>query len=206
MTAPTDDQPAPRNKFEARRAATRRELLRLGIERFPARGYSATTVEDVVRDSALTRGAFYFHFASKEEFFLELLLARVARRAEWWQAAEAPGVETLEQAVAEAFRRLAEDGGPDDAAWIVLITDFSHTVRDEPRYREALRGLYDEWIVELSRFVEPLARRGLVRADRSVAELSAEVFATVEGHNLHARLYGADPAPAFDAVLRVLRP
>ncbi|GMA89491.1 hypothetical protein [Homoserinibacter gongjuensis] len=38
-------------KFDLRREATRRELLRLGVERFPIKGYAATTVEDIVRDS-----------------------------------------------------------------------------------------------------------------------------------------------------------
>ncbi|MCU1529346.1 MAG: transcriptional regulator, partial [Frondihabitans sp.] len=47
--------------------ATRQEILRVAASAFARRGYAGTRMDDVIRESGLTKGAIYFHFPSKEE-------------------------------------------------------------------------------------------------------------------------------------------
>jgi AcrR family transcriptional regulator len=49
--------------------ATRRALLDSAAALFEAKGYAATSVEEVVRGARVTRGALYHHFRSKQELF-----------------------------------------------------------------------------------------------------------------------------------------
>ncbi len=53
--------------------ATRRRLLEAAIQVFARKGYYGTTVDDIVAECGSSKGAFYFHFESKEALFLRLV-------------------------------------------------------------------------------------------------------------------------------------
>ena len=48
-------------------ADTRTKLLDSALRVFRQKGYAATTVDDLCREAKLTKGSFFYHFASKEE-------------------------------------------------------------------------------------------------------------------------------------------
>jgi TetR/AcrR family acrAB operon transcriptional repressor len=60
-----------RTKEEA--AATRTRLLDAALASFHAKGYSATTLEDIAREAGITRGAIQWHFGSKAELYNTLV-------------------------------------------------------------------------------------------------------------------------------------
>lgn len=203
----TVDESAPAgapNKFELRRAATRAGLLRLGLQRFPVKGYSATTIDDVVRGSGYTRGAFYFHFAGKEEFFLAVLQARADLRDQWWLAVREPALATVESAVIAALAQLREqtDGHP----WLLLIADFSQAAAGHDEYTDPLHALYRQWTVEISSFVREVRARGFARDDRTDDALAEQVFAAAQGYTLHRAVYGIAGKGLVDALVRILQP
>jgi AcrR family transcriptional regulator len=191
-------------KFAARRKATRATLVRLGLERFPLKGYSGTTIEDIIRASGYTRGAFYFHFPGKEEFLLAVLEYRAELRDEWWLTARDPALDGTRSAVAATLAHLdtLDDGG----AWLMLIADFFQATEGEEQYVARLRALYDTWIRELTQFVEEMQARGFARTDAPAEQIAAQVFATAEGHTIHHVLYGLPATGVVDALVRVLRP
>ncbi|MGW4424826.1 TetR family transcriptional regulator [Streptosporangium sp. NPDC004631] len=53
-------------------AETRRALLAGALRLFELHGYHATSVEDIVTDAGVTKGALYHHFSGKEEILLRL--------------------------------------------------------------------------------------------------------------------------------------
>ncbi|MFS0725950.1 TetR/AcrR family transcriptional regulator [Paenibacillus sp. 1P07SE] len=62
----------------------KRELiLSKAKELFIQQGYGATTMEDLVTYSGVSKGSIYYHFDSKEELFLQLL---EKHSHEWWVA------------------------------------------------------------------------------------------------------------------------
>ena len=50
-------------------ARTREALVVAARERFGEQGYAATSVDEIVRDAGVTKGALYHHFADKEALF-----------------------------------------------------------------------------------------------------------------------------------------
>ena len=52
---------------KTRAAETRRKLIDAAVELFIDKGYLETTPKDIAAEAQLTTGAFYYHFASKEE-------------------------------------------------------------------------------------------------------------------------------------------
>lgn len=51
------------------REATRREIVEVAARLFAEDGYDATSIEDVLRSTGLSRGALYHHFPSKRDLF-----------------------------------------------------------------------------------------------------------------------------------------
>jgi AcrR family transcriptional regulator len=60
--------------------ATRQRILDVAAAHFMERGFAGTSLNDVIKESGLTKGGFYFHFASKAELAIEAL---DAIRAGW---------------------------------------------------------------------------------------------------------------------------
>jgi len=61
---------APTPPSTDRAGATRRQILDVAARAFAEHGYRGISLNDIVRDSGLTKGAFYFHFPSKEAIAL----------------------------------------------------------------------------------------------------------------------------------------
>ncbi len=54
------------------KAMREQEIVAKAKELFLAKGYEATTVDDIVNALELSKGVFYLHFASKEELFFRI--------------------------------------------------------------------------------------------------------------------------------------
>jgi len=194
----------PPSKHEEQRAATRQRLIELGVERFPAKGYSATSVRDLLRGSGLAIGAFYYHFASKQEYFLAILESTSGPPGAFGALAEASAPTTLEEAIAIAMGPLA--GDPAGGAMSLVVADFALSHRDDPAIRERVAGLRRRVVREVADFIRVMQRRGLMRIDRSAEALASMAFATIEGHVFHAQIYGEGAESMADAAVRLLRP
>src|SRR5258708_12887384 len=56
----------------AAKEARRTQILDAAVRCFARTGYYATTIEDVVRETGLSRGALYLYFPSKEALYLAI--------------------------------------------------------------------------------------------------------------------------------------
>ena len=65
----------------ARREATRARLFEETVEEFKRRGFAETQIASITERVGVTRGAFYVHFAGKDEVLGELLLIEERRIA-----------------------------------------------------------------------------------------------------------------------------
>lgn len=60
--------------------ATMHKMQMTGLELFYANGYYNTSVGDILKSLNLSKGAFYHHFQSKEEFFISIIQNLVFRK------------------------------------------------------------------------------------------------------------------------------
>jgi AcrR family transcriptional regulator len=99
------------NRKLERGQATRQELIDAATRLFATQGYEETSIEAVLRETGVSRGALYHHFASKEALFeavLEELQAKCARTI----VASVAGLDDPAEMLREgslAFLRLAGD-------------------------------------------------------------------------------------------------
>lgn len=76
---------------QERRIQTRNAILEAATTAFAAEGYEATGVAEICEKAGVSKGAFYYHFESKEAVFLDLC-------SSWLQSLE----DTLTAVIAEA--------------------------------------------------------------------------------------------------------
>lgn len=60
--------------------ATMQRLQNTGLELFYAQGYYDTSIDDILKKLDLSKGAFYYHFDSKEDFFIQIIQNLLARK------------------------------------------------------------------------------------------------------------------------------
>ncbi|MDH5178977.1 MAG: TetR/AcrR family transcriptional regulator [Gammaproteobacteria bacterium] len=56
-----------------RKAQSRERILRSAVKLFSHQGYEKTSIDEVMADAELTRGAFYAHFESKQQLYAEAI-------------------------------------------------------------------------------------------------------------------------------------
>jgi AcrR family transcriptional regulator len=90
--------PPPTGPQQARARATRALILESARHLFDERGVDATSVEDIRDAAAVSRGAFYYHFASKEQVLVALANAtgpRLQDEFEWLLRSDAATTDVL---------------------------------------------------------------------------------------------------------------
>jgi AcrR family transcriptional regulator len=60
------------DRFEQRKA-TRARLIDAALKLFSTSGYEHATIDDISQAAGYSKGAYYFHFSTKEDILLELL-------------------------------------------------------------------------------------------------------------------------------------
>lgn len=111
-----------------RRATTRARIIESATGLFIERGYHDTSIADILEVAAVSRGALYHHFGSKEDVFAAVFVSRstdAVRRASQSVSVASSPLERLVEActawldvVADpAFGRILLDEGPAALGW-----------------------------------------------------------------------------------------
>jgi len=89
---------------------SRVRILASALRLFSGRGFGQVTIDDVMSDAGLTRGAFYAHFDSKENLYAESILHGVETSAITAIARGPRGLATLQKVVGGYLCRGHVDG------------------------------------------------------------------------------------------------
>jgi AcrR family transcriptional regulator len=121
----------------------RRRILEAARAVFVARGYHATTLDQIAEQAGFTKGAVFSRFASKAELFFELYDARITERVAAIQALpRARGVKTTEAMVRQWLARLRGD-----EAWSLLVLEFRLEAARDPALLARYRTLYERLVL-----------------------------------------------------------
>ncbi|WP_424742437.1 TetR family transcriptional regulator [Mycobacterium sp.] len=156
--------------------STRQQILRAACRQFACRSYSRVSLDDILTDAHVTKGAMYFHFRSK----YALALAIIAHRTEMTRLAVndllARKLSGLESLVAISYLVAVQDVTQDEArAALHLLESIGPT--------EGVRAnLLREWIKSYAVLVERAIAEGDVVAQRDpmdVSQLLVSIYAGI---------------------------
>lgn len=162
------------SKHQQRTEATRRALLEAARRIFARDGFEASRIEDIASATGHTRGAFYAHFASKEDLFFALLEQDAGERLLVLRAVleKCPHPEGRLRALRKYFvARVA------DRQWVLLTLEFKLFALRHPKLRARLarthRRIRESLKLEMiSKLIPELMRGG--RESRELRRVALE--------------------------------
>ena len=169
---------APRRQRLTRaeaKARTREQLLDAAARTFARKGYAGASVEEIAESAGYSIGALYSNFASKEQLFLELMVARGERRVT--AVAEILGTGDPVDALAGLLER-ADGRDPD---MIALRAEFWLYAVRNPEAMEALRVQQRQQVDALIGVISAATERWGPPPDVPAAEVATLVLAMFQG-------------------------
>ena len=170
------DAGAGRAELQPRAQATRLAILTAAAEHFGRNGYYPTSLDSVLADSGGTKGALYFHFASKEALARAVIAEMVQRWGDLHGQVSRSGLDPLEVLLAlvdEVIRRLIED--PIARGGTRLLNDLPRSVQDAG-------GHYHRVERDVAALLVEAAQAGLLREGIDSALVARQIVALVTGH------------------------
>jgi TetR/AcrR family transcriptional repressor of nem operon len=174
----------------AKAAATRDQILDAAGRLIHLRGYHNTSLDDVLRESGVGKGNFYYYFKSKEGLGYAIIdrvvqgfLERTLEPA--FADTDADPVEQIHaflDRLVEIHRRRNCVGGCPMGNLASELSDVHEG------FRQRLAEIFEHWRVKLADALERGRRRERLRADLDTAAAAGFVVASLEGAILMAKV------------------
>lgn len=171
---------------QEQRQQTRARLVEAALRIFAEQGYDHATVEEISLAAGHSKGAYYFHFDSKEDIFLELLSLWIddqTRRLRAFESARGPAAVALLETLASLLRY--DDRDPH---WRLLLPEIWAQSHRNTKVQEPLRAAYGRWIELLESVFEKADREGLVSLTVRPDVAASLILAAHDGLILRSRL------------------
>ncbi|WP_124727800.1 TetR/AcrR family transcriptional regulator [Staphylospora marina] len=191
------------SKHQLRSQQTMRKIKDAGFKLFVEKGYASTSIDEIMKVAGYTKGAFYAHFDSKEDFFLEVLDERIE-----WQFERMKSI--FEREAADVFhdfveigKEVIEDGKRE--LYTPMMLEFMVNTKRIPEVREKVAGLFENWRAFLADYFQQLKETGSLNSDLAPRLMASAVLALFNGyfmqHHVDPEL---DPHEMVPVIVRLM--
>ncbi len=193
----------PRPYRQARAEITRTRLIDTAAIAFAKHGLDGVSFSDLVKASGLSKGAFYFHFPSKED--LALTVFRTKQEELVGRLLADPTPETAADRLVVLFRRRAQLLREEPGLGCVTRLGSELNVRSSPGSTYA--GFLDLALEGIAGIVREGQASGEFRADLDPDAMARVIFASVVGMDTLSLLFsgGEDLEERSEELLRVIQ-
>ena len=183
------DRYVPRRKNNP--AGVRARILDAAFELFQAKGYNATSVQDLAAAANVTGGALHHHFATKKAIGLAVISERAASALEETWLDPVRSARNAREGILNVFATLAEELDAQGSVRGCPVNNLAlELAYADPDFRSALKRLFDAWRDAVANKLggeDPKVRAALVIAAYSGAMAIAKVEQRGEPLRLCAR-------------------
>ncbi|WP_144629913.1 TetR/AcrR family transcriptional regulator [Bordetella genomosp. 13] len=179
---------------EQSRHQTRQRLLDAAQRLFVAKGYGASSVEDIAEEAGYTRGAFYSNFGGKSEMLMELL-----RRDHEAHTSEMQAIfdgettrEQLESRIVAFYSQLYQN----DDCFLLWVEAKLQAARD-PQFRDAFLAFTREQRAAVADYARQFMQRTGASLGMTPEELALGLVALCDGIKFS---HTFDPQEVTDAL------
>jgi AcrR family transcriptional regulator len=163
------------DRFEQRKA-TKAKLIDAALKLFSTSGYEHATVDDISREAGYSKGAYYFHFSTKDDILMELL--------RMWQDDRTRVLASMEgeASTADELRRVLTGFFTyEEKRWPATLLEFwSQALRNDEVSR-SMTTAYAGWRNQLSEAFAQAAGSGAITLD-STQDAAAVALAAHDGY------------------------
>ncbi len=151
-------------------------ILTAAAEHFARHGYHATSLDSVLADSGSTKGALYFHFASKEALARAVIATMVQGWGDLRSQVNARGLDPLSELLALVDHMIEQlIDNPIARGGTRLLNDLPIGVQDTG-------GHYDFGERDVVALLTQAAQAGLLREGIEPAPVARQIVALLAGH------------------------
>lgn len=199
MDCVKNEKSAAQTVTRGRPGYSREDVIRAAVRAFTARGYDATSMDNVASELGISKSALYHHISSKEEI-LELTVVKALSRleavAEEMAAADASAGEKVRGLLRGSIEVLCSD--PKSVALLLRLRGNSVVERSALDRRRALTRS----VIPL---VEEAQEEGAIRSDIEAALLTRMIFgvinSTSDWYEPEGRIDAEELANTFESVV-----
>lgn len=191
---------------QERAERTRARIVEVAAAAFAEHGLDGISLNDVVERSGLSKGAFYFHFSSKEELALAAFQAKQTQLLRLLRAGGDSPPASATEALADMWRRrnrlLAEDPS------LGCVTRLGGELNTRSSPGSAFAAFHQAPIEMMAGFVRQGQEAGEFRSDLDAHAMARAIFAWVVGMDTLSLLStgGKDLEERSEEVLALLLP
>jgi TetR/AcrR family transcriptional regulator, transcriptional repressor for nem operon len=171
-------------------AATRDQILNAAARLIHVQGYQSTSLDDVLRESGVGKGNFYYYFKSKEDLGYAII-DRITRA--FVERSLGPSFADTEAdpvaQIHEFFDRVLEGQRLRKCVGGCVMGNLASELSDvHEGFRQRLAGIFDLWRVHLAKAVSRGQARGRLRADVDASRVAQFLVAGLEGSILLSKV------------------
>ncbi len=183
--------------------ATKNKILQAALTCFAGKGYHQTTMDDIVSESGLSKGALYWHFKSKQELFVSLLESFIVGFTQ--ELIQTNTNDTM--SAADKMRALTEAFAHSSEEFFTiykLTMDFWAQSTEDETIRELFVRTIDQAMDSLTGIIEAGIAAGEFR-QVDASQVALGWFATLDALGLYKAILGekVDLIRATEAILEV---
>lgn len=189
----------PKEHLEARR----RQILDAARRCFIRNGFHATSMQDVLTEAALSAGAVYRYFESKDDIIAAIAAEALAEVASAFEAHDTIGPPDLDNIVdlVLGVERPPLSGSRESAQLLVQV--WSEALRS-PSLSAKLKEVMAQASGVVGALVSQHQQRGLLPADVPAEHVADVLIALIDGFLVRRAVYGHADSAAFRNGMRAL--
>jgi AcrR family transcriptional regulator len=161
---------------------TRATILEAAFTEIYHHGFRATSIDEIVAKTTMTKGAFFSHFHSKNELGYALVDEVLKEMAlERWVRPVAAYKNPV-QGIITRFRKIIESSPEQHMALGCPLNNLTQEMSAvDPVFREKLRAVLQLWIDETEKYLKKAQAEGYLRKDVSTRQVAEFVVMVEEG-------------------------
>ena len=133
-----------------KRMATMHRMQVKGLELFYKQGYYNTSVDDILKSLSLSKGAFYHHFQSKEDFFISIVQNLIVQKVYSMLIEPVEARENPLRAIEACFENAIETAEHNEMDFGFMLNNFmTEFNKRNAEISKYLKDIYKIWEVNL---------------------------------------------------------
>ena len=181
-------------KQEIKSKETQDLIINTSFELFYERGYNATSIPDIMKETSLSKGAFYHHFKNKHEIGKKVIEVIIRKRIKEGFITPLSNVEdNIPKLLLEVFTNRIKNYSEREKALGCpannLVGEIGYTEQD---FRVILKSLFEEWREQLMKVIEIGKNNGEIKKEVNSSSVAISLICAFEGVRSIRKVYNDD--------------
>ncbi|MDC0378340.1 MAG: TetR/AcrR family transcriptional regulator [Flavobacteriaceae bacterium] len=181
-------------KQELKSKETQDLIINKSFELFYEKGYNATSIPDIMKETSLSKGAFYHHFKNKHEIGVKVIQVIIRKRIKEGFIAPLKNIEgNIPKLLLEVFTNRIKNYSEREKALGCpannLVGEIGYTEQD---FRVILKSLFEEWREQLINVIDIGKNRGEIKKNVNSSSVAISLICAFEGVRSIRKVYDDD--------------